>query len=174
MGSQRVGRNWGTEQHQETGKGFPGGARGEEPTCQCRTHKRCKFDPWLRTIPWRMKWLPTPVFLPGEFLGQRSLAGYSPGGHKDFFPHHVGVFSFLCFIPQLALCFGLVFCFMFQLVLFFIGWYYFYFLCSPGHSLYSSLDCFGFVCVCVYMFLCFCYYSTAIAFAICLGFFFFS
>ena len=28
-------------------------------------------------MPWRRKWQPTPVFLPGEFHGQRSLAGYS-------------------------------------------------------------------------------------------------
>ena len=34
-------------------------------------------------IPWRRKWKPTPVLLPGEFLGQRSLAGYSPRGHKE-------------------------------------------------------------------------------------------
>ena len=35
-----------------------------------------------QNIPWRREWLPTPVFLPGEFHGQRSLAGYSPYGHK--------------------------------------------------------------------------------------------
>ena len=34
-------------------------------------------------IPWKRKWLPTLVFLPGEFHGQRSLAGYSPWGHKE-------------------------------------------------------------------------------------------
>ena len=34
-------------------------------------------------IPWRRERLPTPVFLPGEFHGQRSLAGYSPWGHKE-------------------------------------------------------------------------------------------
>ena len=34
-------------------------------------------------IPWRRKWQPTPVFLPGEFQGQRSLAGYSPWGHRE-------------------------------------------------------------------------------------------
>jgi len=34
-------------------------------------------------IPWRRKWQPTPVFLPGEFHGQRSLADYSPEGHKE-------------------------------------------------------------------------------------------
>ena len=34
-------------------------------------------------IPWRRKWQPTPVFLPGESHGQRNLAGYSPWGHKS-------------------------------------------------------------------------------------------
>ena len=34
-------------------------------------------------IPWRREWQPTPVFLPGEFHGQRSLAGYSPWGCKE-------------------------------------------------------------------------------------------
>ena len=38
---------------------------------------------WVRKIPWRRDQLPTPVFLPGEFHGQRSLAGYSPWGHKE-------------------------------------------------------------------------------------------
>ena len=42
--------------------------------CQCRRHKRHGFSPWVGKIPW----LPTPVFLPGESHGQRSLAGYSP------------------------------------------------------------------------------------------------
>ena len=36
------------------------------------------FDHWLRKIFWRRTWKPTPVFLPGEFHGQRSLVGYSP------------------------------------------------------------------------------------------------
>ena len=38
------------------------------------------FDPWVRKIPWRREWLPTPVFLPGEFHEQRNLVGYSPWG----------------------------------------------------------------------------------------------
>ena len=42
-----------------------------------------RFDPWVMKIPWRRKWLPTPVFLPGEFHGQRHLVGYSPWGHKQ-------------------------------------------------------------------------------------------
>ena len=43
--------------------GFPGGARGKEPACQCRSHKGGGFDPWVRKIPWRRAWQPTPVFL---------------------------------------------------------------------------------------------------------------
>ena len=34
-----------------------------------------EFDTWVRETPWKREWLPTPVFLPGEFHGQRSLAG---------------------------------------------------------------------------------------------------
>ena len=37
----------------------------------------------MRKIPWRGKWQPTPVFLPGKSHGQRSLAGYSPWGHQE-------------------------------------------------------------------------------------------
>ena len=40
-------------------------------------------NPWVGKIPWRREWQPTPEFLPGEFHGQRSLAGYSPWGHKE-------------------------------------------------------------------------------------------
>ena len=47
---------------------------------QCR---RSRFDPWVGKIPWRRKWQPTPVFLPGEAHGQRRLAGYSTWGHKS-------------------------------------------------------------------------------------------
>ena len=43
--------------------GLPGGASGKEPTCQCRRHKRHKFDPWIGEIPWRRKWQPTPAIL---------------------------------------------------------------------------------------------------------------
>ena len=45
--------------------------------------RRDRFDPWARKIPWRSAWQPTPVFLPGESHGQRSLAGYSPWGCKE-------------------------------------------------------------------------------------------
>ena len=42
-----------------------------------------RFNLWVRKIPWRRKWLPTPVFLPEEFHEQNSLAGYSPWDHKE-------------------------------------------------------------------------------------------
>ena len=41
------------------------------------------FNAWVRKIPWRREWQPTPVSLPGQFHGQRSLAGYSPWGHRE-------------------------------------------------------------------------------------------
>ena len=45
--------------------------------------KETQAPPLGRKIPWRRKWNPTPVFLPGEPYGQRSLAGYSPWGRKE-------------------------------------------------------------------------------------------
>ena len=59
------------------------GASSKEPACQCKRPKRLEFDSWVRKIPWRRKWQPIPVFLPGESYGQRSLAGYSPWGGKE-------------------------------------------------------------------------------------------
>jgi len=56
----------------------PDGTSGKEPTYQGQRHKKHRFDPWVRKILWRRAWQPTPVFLPGESLGQKSLAGYSP------------------------------------------------------------------------------------------------
>ena len=63
--------------------GIPGGASCKEPACQCRRRKRCRFNPWDTKIPRRRAWQPTPVFLPRESHGQRSLMGYSPNGHKQ-------------------------------------------------------------------------------------------
>ena len=83
--------------------GFPADASGKEPACQCRETLRCGFDPcgfdpWVRKIPCRRKWLPIPVFLPGESHGQRSLAGYNPWGHSqsDMTPSSA-CFLFVCF-----------------------------------------------------------------------------
>ena len=71
--------------HVKTGS-FPGGTSVKEPTCQCRRCKRCGFNPWAGKIPWRRAQQPTPVFLPGEFHGQRSLVGYSALGRKSQTP----------------------------------------------------------------------------------------
>ena len=74
--------------HSDKGKtiewrGFPWWLSGREPACQCR---RCRFDPCVWKIPWRKKWQPTPIFLPGEFHGQRNLVGYSLWGCKRVGP----------------------------------------------------------------------------------------
>ena len=54
--------------------GFCWWLRGKKPACKC---SRCRFLPWVRKIPWRKKWQPTPVFLPRKSHGKRSFAGYS-------------------------------------------------------------------------------------------------
>ena len=61
--------------------GFPGGTSGKELACQCR---KCAFDPWVRKIPWRRAWQPTPLFLSGESHGQRSLVGTVHGVAKSW------------------------------------------------------------------------------------------
>ena len=48
----------------------------------CLQWGRSGLDPWVRKISWRREWQPTPVFLPGEVHGPRSLAGYSPWGRR--------------------------------------------------------------------------------------------
>ena len=63
--------------------GFPGGASGKEPACQCRRHKTHRLDPWIGKIPWRKAQQPTPGFLPGKSHGQRSPVSYSSQGCKE-------------------------------------------------------------------------------------------
>ena len=67
--------------------GFPGGSQWsllvvKALPANAGDLKRCKFNPWVRKILWRRAWQPTPIFLPGESHGQRSLVGFSPWGHK--------------------------------------------------------------------------------------------
>ena len=50
---------------------------------QYRRHRRCGFDPRVGNIPWKRKWQPTPIVLPGKFHGQGSLVGCCPWGHKE-------------------------------------------------------------------------------------------
>ena len=64
-------------------KRFPGGSNGKGSACNAG---KPRFSPWVRKIPWRREWQPTPVFLPGEFHGQRILAGYSLWGGKELDP----------------------------------------------------------------------------------------
>ena len=54
-------------------KGFPHGLDSKKTCQQCRRHR---VNPWVGKIPWRRKWQPIPVFLPGESHGQSSLVGY--------------------------------------------------------------------------------------------------
>ena len=59
---------------------LPRWCSGKESACQCR---RCRFNPWVGKIPWRRAWQHALTFLLGKFHGRRSLAGYSPWGHKE-------------------------------------------------------------------------------------------
>ena len=56
---------------------------GKESACQCRRWKRHGFDPWVGKIPWEKEMATTPVGLPGESHGQRSLMGYGPWSRKE-------------------------------------------------------------------------------------------
>ena len=60
--------------------GFPGGSDNKEFACN---EGNLGSIPRLGRFPWRREWLPTPVFLPEEMHGQRSLVDYSPWGHKE-------------------------------------------------------------------------------------------
>ena len=88
------------------------------------------FDPWVRKIPWRSKWQPTPVFVLGKSHRQKSLVGYSPWGCKrverdlvtkqqqqqqciyvdsNLPTHHPSSLPLVCIVCFLSLC--LYFCF---------------------------------------------------------------
>ena len=75
MGLQKVGHNWPTNTNRWHSV--------KESACQCRECKGCGFDPWMGKIPWRRKWQPTQVFLPGKVHGQMSLADCCPWGRKE-------------------------------------------------------------------------------------------
>ena len=60
--------------------GFPGGSDSKE---SARKAGDPGWIPWVGKIPWRREWQPIPVFLPGEFHGQRRLEGYSPSCQKE-------------------------------------------------------------------------------------------
>ena len=84
--------------------GFSGGSVVKNPSAKCRKHG---FSFWVRKIPWRRNWLPTPVFSPGESHGQRSLVGYSSWGcrvgHNLVTKQQIKILGCLR-SPHLALC----------------------------------------------------------------------
>ena len=64
--------------------GFHSGSDGNESACYAGALGLIPgSDSWVRKITWRREWQPIPIFVPGVFLGQRSLAGYSPWDHKE-------------------------------------------------------------------------------------------
>ena len=58
--------------------GFSWWLSSKESACQCRRHRRRGFHPWVGKLPWRRKWQPTPVFLPGEILRTEEPGGLRP------------------------------------------------------------------------------------------------
>ena len=74
--------------------GFPGGSDGKESTCNAGDPSSI---PGSGRFPWRSDWQPTPVLLPGQSHGLRSLVGYSLWGHKesDMTKHTSGVQLFV-------------------------------------------------------------------------------
>ena len=65
--------------HLHSSGSFPGSSYSKESACNAGD---LDLIPGLGRFPWRREWQPTAVFLPGEFCGPRSLAGYSPWGCK--------------------------------------------------------------------------------------------
>ena len=75
IGAQNVGKERATVlPEQDTGLKAKWASPVAQMVKNCLQCGRSRFDPWVGKIPWRKAWLPTPVFLPGEFHGQRSLA----------------------------------------------------------------------------------------------------
>ena len=70
-----------------TGLGLPWGSDGKESACSAGDlgvyRSLSVYHLWVQKIPWRPEWLLTAIFLPGEFHGQRNLAGYSPWSHEE-------------------------------------------------------------------------------------------
>ena len=80
--------------------GLPRHCGGKEPTSPCRRHRRCVGSvPWAGKIPWRRKWQPIPMFLPGKSQGQRSLVGRK---EVDTSKHK---YTLLVWIPTSSICY---------------------------------------------------------------------
>ena len=85
--------------------GFSGGSSDKQTSWQCRRHKRCKFDPCIGKIPWRRAWQPTPIFLPEESHGQKSLSSYSPWDCKESDMTEATYHAFMQLIWYINTCF---------------------------------------------------------------------
>ena len=91
--------------------GLPGGANSKESTCQCKKLKKHVLDPLVGKMPWNKKWQPTPVFLPGESHGQKSLVSYSPWGRKELdtsevlSTEHIYITQSLIYTPEINTAF---------------------------------------------------------------------
>ena len=70
----------GNKYHVRRCVGFHWWLSGKESACNAED---LDLIPGSGRFPWRKAWQPTPIFLPGDFCRQRSLAGYRPWGHKD-------------------------------------------------------------------------------------------
>ena len=55
----------------------------KESTCQCKRHRRHRFHLWVGRIPWRRKWQPIPIFLPGKFHGEEPGGLQSMGSQNE-------------------------------------------------------------------------------------------
>ena len=78
-----LGRGAGQGGGRKYDKGFPAGASVKNLLASAGDLRDVGSTPGSGRVPWRRKWQPTPVFLPGESHGQKSLVGYSPRGRKE-------------------------------------------------------------------------------------------
>ena len=74
--------------------GLPRWLSGKKSTSQCQRLRRHGFIPWVERIPWRRKWQPTLVFLPGKSHGWRSLGGCSSWGPEESNTTSLSLFTF--------------------------------------------------------------------------------
>ena len=81
---------------------FPKWLSGKQSVCQCRRHTRCGFDPWVGKIPWKRKWQPPLVILPGKSMDRgawqgtvRAVAELEMTEHAHTHTHAVLLLKFL-------------------------------------------------------------------------------
>ena len=112
-GEGRVGRTGRLGLTKCTLLGLPRWLSGKESTCQCRRNRRHRFNPWITKIPWKRKWQPPPVFLPGKIPWTEQPGGLqSMGSQKShtrlsdytttYTHHHVQNSMETCCIAQVA------------------------------------------------------------------------